>query len=95
MRLKLPKFFGFVESADFSGRHVFLQGILVLLFFGMAGRAVYLHVFDKDFLRKQGDARVLRTETINAHRGMITDRNGVPLAISTPVMWLWVNPKEV
>ena len=95
MRLKLPKFFGFVESADFSGRHVFLQGILVLLFLGMAGRAVYLHVFDKDFLRKQGDARVLRTETINAHRGMITDRNGVPLAISTPVMSLWVNPKEV
>lgn len=45
------------------------------------------------FLQGQGDARTVRTETIPAHRGLITDRNGVPLAVSTPVVSLWANPK--
>lgn len=95
MKLKFPKLFQLVENADFSGRHVFLQSILAFLFIGMACRATYLHIFDRDFLQKQGDIRVLRTETINAHRGMLMDRNGVPLAVSTPVTSLWINPKEV
>jgi cell division protein FtsI (penicillin-binding protein 3) len=51
--------------------------------------------FDKEFLRKQGDARMVRSEVINAHRGMIMDRNGIPLAVSTPVTSIWINPKEV
>lgn len=50
----------------------------------LAGRIVTLHVFDRPFLQGQGDARILRTESLTAHRGMITDRNGEPLAISTP-----------
>lgn len=45
------------------------------------------------FLAKQGEARTVRTETITAHRGMITDRNGEPLAVSTPVVSLWANPQ--
>ncbi len=47
------------------------------------------------FLAKQGEARTVRTEIISAHRGMITDRNGEPLAVSTPVVSLWVNPKVI
>ncbi len=47
------------------------------------------------FLQGQGNARTVRTETIPAHRGLITDRNGQPLAVSTPVVSLWVNPKVV
>lgn len=95
MKQKLAHIFSVIGRVDFSGRHVLLQVILVVLFLTIAGRAIYLHVFDRDFLRKQGDARIVRTETINAHRGMIMDRNGVPLAVSTPVTSLWVNPKEV
>ncbi|HEY5642331.1 MAG TPA: penicillin-binding transpeptidase domain-containing protein [Woeseiaceae bacterium] len=60
----------------------------------LVGRAVYLQVLDKDFLNHQADARHLRTEKISAHRGTITDRNGEPLAISTPVDSIWANPKE-
>jgi cell division protein FtsI (penicillin-binding protein 3) len=59
---------------------------------GLMYRAIDLHVFSKDFLQNQGDARYLRTQTITAHRGMITDRNGEPLAISTPVDSVWVQP---
>ncbi|MDE2305276.1 MAG: penicillin-binding protein 2 [Gammaproteobacteria bacterium] len=42
---------------------------------------------------QQGDERALRVVTIAAHRGEILDRNGEPLAISTPVDSVWVNPK--
>jgi cell division protein FtsI (penicillin-binding protein 3) len=47
------------------------------------------------FLASQGDARFSRVATIIAHRGNITDRNGEPLAVSTPVDSVWVNPREL
>lgn len=45
------------------------------------------------FLQNAGNARTQRTRLISAYRGVITDRNGEPLAVSTPVESLWVNPK--
>ncbi len=45
------------------------------------------------FLQDQGQSRTLRTETIPAYRGVITDRNGEPLAVSTEVTSLWANPR--
>ncbi|MDA0992816.1 MAG: penicillin-binding transpeptidase domain-containing protein [Proteobacteria bacterium] len=73
---------------------------LVIAFFvffagALLARAVQLQVFNKDFLNHQADSRHLRTERISAHRGAITDRNGEPLAISTPVDSVWANPKEL
>jgi cell division protein FtsI/penicillin-binding protein 2 len=64
-------------------------------FYRLSGSSLLFANFDKDFLRKQGDARMVRSEVINAHRGMIMDRNGIPLAVSTPVTSIWINPKEV
>lgn len=49
----------------------------------------------RDFLQDQGDARSIRKELIPAHRGLITDRHGEPLAISTPVTTLTANPQQV
>ncbi|MFK7731729.1 MAG: peptidoglycan D,D-transpeptidase FtsI family protein [Pseudomonadales bacterium] len=48
-----------------------------------------------DYLQRAGDARSLRTVQNAAHRGMISDRNGRPLAISTPVKSLWIEPKKI
>ena len=45
------------------------------------------------FLQQQGVARTLRVETVPGLRGVITDRHGEALAISTPVISLWANPK--
>ena len=67
---------------------LFLSGCLIV-------RAVQLQVLDKDFLNQQADTRHLRTEIISAHRGSILDRKGDPLAISTPVDSIWVNPKKI
>lgn len=48
-----------------------------------------------EFLQGQGDARSVRTEILPAYRGVITDRHGEPLAVSTPVVSLWANPTEL
>ena len=73
--------------------------IVVVLFTTVAAtlvaRAVQLQVLDKDFLNREADTRHLRVESINAHRGTITDRNGEPLAISTPVDSIWVHPATI
>ncbi|OEY66692.1 peptidoglycan D,D-transpeptidase FtsI family protein [Marinobacter sp. X15-166B] len=70
--------------------------VVFLTVVGILGwRLVDLHVVDQAFLRKQGDVRTIRVETLDAHRGLITDRYGEPLAVSTPVQTLWANPSEV
>ncbi len=79
----------------FVGRVAIVLAFFVLAASSLVARAVYLQVVDKDFLNRQADTRHLHTEKISAHRGSITDRNGEPLAISTPVDSVWANPKEL
>lgn len=69
---------------------IFFSVLLVILIW----RMLDLTVLHRQFLQGQGNARSLRVIDIPAYRGMITDRNGTPLAISTPVESVWVNPKE-
>ncbi len=61
----------------------------------IAWKVADLQVFDNAAAQREGDARTVRNEEIVATRGNIVDRNGEPLAISTPVQTLWLNPKEV
>ena len=61
----------------------------------LLGRAAWLQLVEQDFYQQQGDARFLREIPIPTSRGMITDRNGEPLAISSPVESVWANPKEL
>ena len=78
-------------------RHRIRLGIIGLFFLALSGillwRMVDLTVLHRSFLQGQGNARSLRVISISANRGMILDREGAPLAISTPVQSLWVNPK--
>ena len=69
-------------------------GLLFTGFVALSARAVYLQVWQSDFLTDQGEKRAQRITPIPAYRGMITDRRGEPLAVSTPVETLWANPKE-
>lgn len=80
---------------SYRGRRLLVLSVLSLAGLALAARAVDLQVMRKDFLQDQGDARYLRVVSEPAHRGMITDRYGEPLAISTPVDSVWANPQEL
>ncbi|MGB1640286.1 MAG: peptidoglycan D,D-transpeptidase FtsI family protein [Pseudohongiellaceae bacterium] len=78
------------------------QWRVLLVLFGLflcvlviAWKLSALHVLEKDFLQVEGDKRTIRNIPLVAHRGLITDRNGEPLAVSTPVQSIWVDPSEL
>lgn len=83
------------KPQTYRGRRIAVLSVMAVAVGGLLWRAVDLQLLHKDFLQGQGDARHLRVVSIPAHRGMITDRNGEPLAISTPVDSIWANPRDL
>jgi len=79
----------------YTQRRLFLMLLFVIVVALLIWRALDLQVFNRDFLIDQGEARHLRTVNIPAHRGMILDRHGDALAISTPVESIWVHPADL
>ena len=72
--------------------------VLVLAMAGfavLAGRAFYLQGVDTGFLQAKGEARYGRVVEMPASRGTVRDRNGKPLAISTPVESIWADPDDL
>ncbi len=72
--------------------------LLLLVFCGfmvLVARAFFLQGLNNDFLQQKGETRYARTLEISAYRGMVTDRNGEPLALSTPVESVWAAPADV
>lgn len=80
-------------ARQLQGRLALVLALLVLGALALVARAVDLQLVDNGFLAGQGDARHLRDLEITAHRGTITDRYGEPLAVSTPVDSVAVNPR--
>lgn len=72
--------------------------VVMVLVFGsfsaLVGRALYLQLWQDDFLVAQADKRIRHPVEIPAHRGMVLDARGEPLAISLPVDAVWANPRE-
>jgi cell division protein FtsI (penicillin-binding protein 3) len=83
------------QAKSYRWRSLVVLSLVVLGAAGLAARAVELQLVDHGFLAKQGDDRSMRIAKIAAHRGAITDRYGEPLALSTPVDSIWVNPQEL
>ncbi|MDQ8039152.1 MAG: penicillin-binding protein 2 [Rickettsiella sp.] len=80
-------------SSSFAGRRLWaVIFILIAIAFGLIGRLIDLSIIDRKFLQTQGNARTIRSLIIPAHRGMILDRHGEPLAISTAVKAVWIDP---
>lgn len=84
-----------LEGALYPWRFRVVLGALAIMVGYISWKIVDLQVIDRAFLIGQGDARSMRHIPIPAHRGLITDRNGEPLAVSTPVTTLWANAKEM
>lgn len=77
-----------------SWRMALVAGLILFWFGTLIFRAVYLQGLNKNFLRGKGDEVSARILSIPAHRGMVMDRYGKPLAISTPVEALWARPGQ-
>ncbi|TWI02911.1 cell division protein FtsI (penicillin-binding protein 3) [Luteimonas cucumeris] len=80
---------------NLRARLAMVAGALGLSSLALVGRAVDLQLIDNDFYQKQGNARFLRDIEIPTSRGMVTDRNGEPLAVSSPVESVWADPQEL
>jgi cell division protein FtsI (penicillin-binding protein 3) len=85
-----------MSAASRGMRHPYraraVVGVMLSLLVLLAGRAVYLQVVQGDYLQNQGNQRHSRVVKDNSHRGMILDRYGAPLAVSTPVDSVWAHP---
>ena len=79
----------------YKERYWVVVGLMLFVIAILLFRDVQLHLYEHDFLKDEGEKRSLRVDAIPAYRGMITDRHGEPLAISTPVMSLWANSKQL
>ena len=75
-------------------RFYLMWGIVLLCFVILVTRAFYVQIINKDFLQNKANAKILRTEKMKAMRGVISDRNGIPLAISTPIMKVIIDPQN-
>ncbi len=76
-------------------RFDFLYSCILLALVGLILRMTYLQVINPDYLVKKSDLRSLRVQEVSTPRGMISDRDGRPLAVSLPVNAIWADPKEL
>ena len=82
-----------MQKLHFRWRHGLMVSVLALGFIVISLRLLQLSVFEQAFLQHQSELRIMREVEMPAHRGKITDRNHLPLAISTPLTSVWVNPQ--
>ncbi len=87
-------YFNVERTPKNNWRFQILLIILIICALTLVARIVYLSIFNRAFLKSQGDMRAVRVLDIPAYRGMLLDRNGSPLAISSPVSAVWVDPSS-
>ena len=83
------------QQPSYRARRLFVLSLIACAFLALIWRSIDRQVFETAFLQEQGELRYLRTVHVDAGRGMITDRNGEPLAISTPLKTVTANPRQL
>jgi cell division protein FtsI (penicillin-binding protein 3) len=84
-----------VDPAIPAWRVRVLLGLFALAAVSLESHLFWLQVVRGDFNRAEGDDRQLRVVEMPAHRGIIEDRFGDPLAVSTPVDRIIVDPQRI
>jgi cell division protein FtsI (penicillin-binding protein 3) len=83
------------QQPSYRARRLFVLLLIACAFTALIWRSIDRQVFETAFLQEQGELRYLRTVHVDAGRGMITDRNGEPLAISTPLKTVTADPRQL
>ncbi|MDC2963959.1 penicillin-binding protein 2 [Gammaproteobacteria bacterium] len=68
---------------------VFISALVIV------ARLLFLNLDQKEFLQREGEKRAIGTSVIKVNRGMIQDRSGKPLAVSTPAFALRLDPAKI
>ena len=83
-----------MSSLATNPRFTIVIAIFCFLSMALAAKITYLMVFSHEFLSNEGRKRSMRLIETAPVRGTIFDRFNQPLAVSTPVSTLWVNPRQ-
>lgn len=83
-----------MSSLATNPRFTIVIAIFCSLSMALAAKITYLMVFSHEFLSNEGRKRSMRLIETAPVRGTIFDRFNQPLAVSTPVSTLWVNPRQ-
>ncbi|MBK9495413.1 MAG: penicillin-binding protein 2 [Xanthomonadales bacterium] len=94
-RLPVRRIQGPQRGPNLRGRLRLMAVLLGLCGVALVAKAAEMQLLRSEFYQAKGDARFVREIAIPTSRGMITDRNGEPLAISTPVESIWASPREL
>lgn len=78
---------------SYAGRRYTVLALFVMAAAALVWRAVDQQILEKDFLQSEGADRYLDEVEVPAHRGLITDRRGDVLALSTPVDSIAASPR--
>jgi len=82
-------------SIDSDKNRFFTIWILAgLLLVGLTGRAYYLQVANAQFYQDKGNQLITSVRSQPSYRGMITDRNELPLAVSAPLATVSFSPHD-
>src|SRR5690606_21674881 len=84
-----------IDAGKARRRSTLLLALFALGAVALEARFVYLQHVNSGFYTEEAQKRHGRNIGIRAHRGMITDRNGEPLAVSTPIDSISANPQEL
>ena len=84
-----------MTHGDLRARVLILAAVLAVAFAGLTGRLAWLQVVKRADLAQLAERQYSRTVVLHAQRGPILDRQGTPLATSTPTESLFVQPRSV
>ena len=84
-----------MTHGDLRARVLILAAVLAVAFAGLTGRLAWLQVVKRAELAQLAERQYSRTVVLHAQRGPILDRQGTPLATSTPTESLFVQPRSV
>lgn len=70
-----------------------VEALLAVSALALLGRAAHLNFAQGEFLQKEGVARQVRPVVTHAPRGVIRDRHGTELALSTAIESIWAEPR--
>jgi len=84
-----------VTPGDLRARVLILAAVFAVAFGGLTGRLAWLQVVKRAELAQLAERQYSRTVVLHAQRGPILDRQGAPLATSTPTESLFIQPRSV